>query len=288
MGLSKRNVCGTAMASLDRPRMYVEKSMMQAEQLECCNGSVAVFAAPSPHKQTPNEDALALIPVNESACVLVIADGVGGMPSGQVASRLAVKILATELSKVGEENGQIMQRILDAIDTINKTLLEQGTGAATTLAIVEIQNDMVRPYHIGDSLILITSVMGTIKFQTVSHSPVGYGIESGLLNESEAVLHEERHLVSNILGTRDMRIEIGPSMKLASRDTLFISSDGFPDNLYIDEIVQQIRKSPLAEVSRNLIDLAGKRMLSESNALPSHPDDHSFIVFRPRASKVRL
>ena len=43
-------------------------------------------------------------------------------------------------------------------------------------------------------MILTTGQRGRLRMQTVSHSPVGFAIEYGLLDESEAMHHEERHL----------------------------------------------------------------------------------------------
>ena len=49
------------------------------------------FTRRDPYKQTPNEDAIALLPVGDSAGVLVIADGCGGQANGQAASQLAIE-----------------------------------------------------------------------------------------------------------------------------------------------------------------------------------------------------
>src|SRR5690606_26158083 len=110
-------------------------------------------------------------------------------------------------------------------------ILDLGVRSAATLALAELSSSGIRPYHVGDSMILILGGRGKVKLQTVSHSPVGYGVESGLLNEQEAMFHEDRHLVSNMIGCPEMRIEIGPWHCLAARDTLLIATDGLFDNL---------------------------------------------------------
>ena len=81
---------------------------------------------------------------------------------------------------------------------------------------------------------------GRVKLQTISHSPVGYAVESGMLDDQEAMHHEERHVVSNIIGTPEMRIEIGPPIDLATYDTLLVATDGLADNLHIEEIIERI------------------------------------------------
>ena len=115
-------------------------------------------------------------------------------------------------------------------------------GAASTLAIVEVQDGTARPYHVGDSAILITGQRGRVKVQTVPHSPVGYAVESGMLDAAEAMHHEERHVVSNVVGSDDMRIEIGSALSLSPRDTILLASDGLSDNLLAEEIIDFARK----------------------------------------------
>ena len=158
--------------------------------------------------------------------------------------------------------------------------MKLGIGAATTLAVVEIQGTQIRPYHVGDSEILIVGQRGKIKLQIVPHSPVGYAVESGLLDENSAMYHEDRHLVSNLIGTSDMHIEVGAPLKLSRYDTVILASDGLADNLHLDEIVQTIRKGPLEQVVEKLASKALDRMKNPSDNRPSKLDDLTFIVFR--------
>jgi serine/threonine protein phosphatase PrpC len=116
--------------------------------------------------------------------------------------------------------------------------------------------------------------------QSIPHSPVGYAVESGLLDESDAMHHEERHMISNVIGSGDMHIEVGTAVELARRDTLLIASDGLSDNLHMPEIVECIRKGPLRKISEELAKLARERMEGSDDGEPSKPDDMTFAVFR--------
>ncbi len=171
--------------------------------------------------------------------------------------------------------------VLNGIENANHAVQELGVGAATTLALVEIQESAVRPYHVGDSMILVTGQRGRVKLQTVAHSPVGFAVEAGLLDEKEALHHEERHVVSNIIGTPEMRIEVGPNQSVAMRDTVLLGSDGLFDNVHLDEIVELVRKGPLLDAARALAELATTRMHEPQEGQPSKPDDLTFVLFRP-------
>ena len=217
--------------------------------------------------------------MGDEKAVLAVADGCGGMTGGATAARIALKALrrATKASQ-----SSLRSAILDGIESANAKVLKLGIGAATTLAVVEVVGDRVRAYHIGDSQIVMVGGRGKIKIQTPAHSPVGYAIEAGMLTEAEAMMHEERHIVSNVIGTRECRVEVGMRRRMAKRDTLILASDGLFDNLPMDEVSQTIRSGQLADISSELARQTAERVACDSNAFPSKPDDTTFVIFRRR------
>ncbi|QEG34025.1 PP2C family protein-serine/threonine phosphatase [Bythopirellula goksoeyrii] len=260
------------------------------DHLETCQvaGGVAVVASrTAPEKTTPNEDCASVIPVGDDQAVLLVADGMGGHASGEIASRLAIqKIEESLLEKTEESEGpldaeQLRASIITGIERANQAIMEIATGAGTTLCVAEIQGDTVRVYHIGDSVIMLVGQRGKMKFQTLAHSPIGYAVEAGMLEEADAIHHEERHLISNFLGSPEMRIEIGPPRKMSLRDTLILSSDGLLDNLLTDEIVERCRKGPLpAAVERLVADARHRMEIGPTGDHPSKPDDLTVVAFR--------
>ncbi len=259
---------------------FTQTDLDSPTRLSLVNGQVVVYTHRAPNKSTVNEDCAALIPYSDDAGVLVIADGLGGQPSGETASTAAIKALSSTVSKAAKSNIPLRDAVLDGIEKANRQILNQSSGAATTLAVVDIQNNYIRPYHVGDSMIMLCGQRGKIKLQSVAHSPVGYAIEAGLLDEDEAIHHEERHLISNVVGSDEMSIEIGTRRKLSLRDTLIVASDGLFDNLYVTEIIDIIRTGKLEDAARTLIELTQERMKQKTDDLPCHPDDLTFILFR--------
>jgi serine/threonine protein phosphatase PrpC len=131
-------------------------------------------------------------------------------------------------------------------------------------------------------MILVVGQRGKVKLCTVSHSPVGYAVEAGLLDEKEAIHHEDRHLVSNIVGTPEMRIEVGRTLKLRPRDTLVLGSDGLFDNLHLEEVTAYVRKGPLPRAAEAVADACRRRMCEPQPDHPSKPDDLTFLLYRRR------
>ena len=281
----------TEILSEDKTRLFVDQDMVEGALFQIGSGIAAVYSSRCPGKDTANEDAAALIPCGEKACVLVVADGVGGARAGLLASSRAVKALKKSVDKGLSDGTVLRSAILDGFEAANRAVMDLGLGAATTLTVVEIDGPRIRPYHVGDSPVLAIGQRGKIKLQSISHSPVGYGLEGGFIDENEALHHKERHLVSNVIGAEDMRIDVGSTLELAARDTLLIASDGLVDNLKTQEIVDGIRKGPLKEAVNVLARRADSRMRSSEGRSPSKPDDLTFILFRlhkPRRRAANL
>jgi serine/threonine protein phosphatase PrpC len=266
--------------------ILAEAETADVASFDFAGGTAAVFTTRSPGKLTPNEDVAALLPTSTAAGVLAVADGLGGHVGGERASRLAVETIQGQLleaaaSPAETEADGLRGTILDGIEAANRAVRELGTGAATTLALIEVQGRTIRSYHVGDSVILLTGQRGKLKLQTIAHSPIGYAVEAGLMNEEDAIHHADRHVISNVIGSEQMRIEIGPSIEMAQRDTLVLASDGLVDNLLPSEVVEFVRSGPLDEAVGAMVAEARRRMTAADGQGPSKPDDLTVIAYRP-------
>ena len=251
-------------------------------------GEIAFYITPSVVEQDGrvNQDSLAIIELSDRSIVLAIADGAGGHRGGAKASRTAITTLVDSLSE-SDQSDSWKSVLLHSIDSANEAVSGLGVGAASTFMVAHINQQGLRPYHVGDSGSLVVGQRGKIKLQTVSHSPTGYALESGLLDEESALKHEDRNIVSNLLGSEEMHIQIGGRVKLSRRDTVLLASDGVFDNLRRDEIVSLIRKGKLVKVLEKLIDKSHERMLNAGSDEPSKADDLSVILYRPVAESQR-
>jgi serine/threonine protein phosphatase PrpC len=111
-------------------------------------------------------------------------------------------------------------------------------------------------------------------------------VEAGLLDESEAMSHVDRHLVSNVGGVEEMRVEIGSSRKLAQRDGVLVASDGLLDTLLVDELAGMLSRGDAETAATRLSTLAWSRMKTPEEGLPTKPDDLSLIVYTQRGVKA--
>lgn len=252
-------------------------------------GSIVAFTCRAPDKSTENEDSVAAIPYGPDAVVLAVADGAGGLPGGRRASQTAVSSLQASLNVAASETMLLRTAILNGIDAANEAVLSLANRSATTLTVVTIEGHIARSYQVGDSEAMVVGQRGRIRAQTMAHSPTGFAVEAGMLDQRAALHHEERHLVSNFIGTSDMRIDMGAGIRLNPRDTILLASDGLTDNVHMHEITEFIRKGPMPGAVNAMTGLARRRMTVETLHQPSKPDDLSVILFRkPYRNKKRL
>jgi serine/threonine protein phosphatase PrpC len=269
--------------SLKDASLYLGDSDFAIHSFEHPLGTLAVAIAACDGKPNGNEDSAGVVPVANDCLVFMVADGVGGAATPRKASNTVLQTLRESLREVEDEDARVRTAILDGIEASNKKLLDMGTGTATTLIVADIRDQQVRTFHVGDSVAWLVGQRGVIKFQTTPHSPVGFGVEAGLIDEDEALEHEDLHVISNVIGSTDMRVEIGSKTPMAALDTLLIASDGLFDNLLPDEIVEIIRTGPVGEGAAELCKLALERMEGEDSDKPSKPDDFSAVLFRPNS-----
>ncbi len=257
---------------------WTDADLSEPERIALPAGEAWVYSRRCPGA-TANQDAAGCFELRDGG-VLVVADGVGGQAGGASASRIVVESVGAKLAVDPKEG--VRAAILDGAEEANGRVLDLGVGAGTTLAVVEIGPDGLRPYHVGDSEILVVGQRGRVRLQTISHSPVGYAVEAGMLDGEEAIHHDERHLVSNLVGTAEMRIEVGSRLEIHRYDTVLLATDGVFDNLHQAEIIEVIRCGPLQAAAATLARDAARRMDEPREGQPSKPDDLTFVLYRRR------
>ena len=240
---------------------------------------LAAFSAVAPGIAKNNEDCAGWIQLAPDHAVFLVADGLGGLPAGAAASALAVETIIEALS-TREASDDARAAIFAGIDRANDRIMNSGQGGATTLVLVELRGRSIRPYLIGDSMILVTGQRGRRRYLTVPHSPTGSLMDAGLIDERDAMRHAERFLVSNVLGSPDMHTEVGPRIELNPRDTVVLASDGLSDNLLPDEIIQTVRVGSLEHALATVAGDCLGVMQQGNDHTAGHADDLTILLLR--------
>ena len=247
------------------------------------SGRYAAFVGKAPTRSAaePCEDVAGFVSWADGACALLVADGVGGHRGGDVAARLVAETIASGLAGAGSDGDVMRSATVGGIEAANRELLERYSGAATTILVALLSDRELRSCHAGDSELLVVGQRGKIKHRTVSHSPVGYGVEAGLIDQVEGLQHANRHVISNCVGMQGMRVEVASEIRLAVRDTVVLASDGLWDNLHVTEVAEVVRKGPLARAVEELAGRVAARMRGDDAAVVAgKPDDVAIVLYR--------
>ena len=263
--------------SRPRTKTLFQEDASDVNLVKFCDGISVSCSFKSPDKNSLNEDAAAWIELSDNHGVLVVADGMGGHAAGDRAARTAIDAIVEHCQNSTDETS-LRANILDAIEAANREVLSWGIGAGSTIVVAEYLSGTVRVVHVGDSTALLTSNRGTVKFLSVAHAPVAMAVEIGMLDESEAIEHEDRNIINNCIGSDEMKIEVGPEISMAARDTLLLASDGLFDNLTTSQIVDSIRAGHLDHQMQALIAKTRSQMIADGEI--GKPDDLTVLGFR--------
>jgi protein phosphatase len=214
-----------------------------------------------------NEDAVGLhVPTDadvlrQYGILLVVADGVGGAPRGDEASRIAVETL---LKAYYEAPADIptAQRLKDAFTKANAAVMTADKGPfyrhmCTTLVAAAVFPDRAVFANIGDSRgYIIPSPEGAAHQITVDHSEVQEMVQQGLITPEEAEVASNRNIITRVVGT-DPGVEADVfDVPLTAGDTVLLCSDGLVTAVTDAEITEVVQDNPVDAAVDRLIELA--------------------------------
>jgi protein phosphatase len=167
-------------------------------------------------ERTHNEDALSYMvgpadgqePLPDFG-VFVVADGMGGHRSGEVASSISVrtvarKIIAETIVHLFDIDSQneapsLQELVQEALEEANLAVVDRVPGGGTTLTVAVLLGQQITIGHVGDSrAYLITR--DEARALTRDHSLVQRLVELEQLTEEEAALHPQRNVLWNAIG----------------------------------------------------------------------------------------
>jgi protein phosphatase len=188
--------------------------------------------------------------VEPSQGIVVVADGMGGAPAGDLASALAVQEVARGLH-AGEEMDDVLlkanQKILGMADSQPAL---SGMGTTLTALKVSVESDEFVLGHVGDSRAYLLSGEG---FSQISrdHTMVRDMVEAGKIPASAEREHPLGHILTRVLGTEeevDFDLYAG---SVHAGDCFFLCSDGLVkvmDDGEIEDWIRRAKEEPLESV----------------------------------------
>jgi serine/threonine protein phosphatase PrpC len=243
------------------------------EKIDLKEGELHIFSHKSV-RDKPNQDCLGYFFKEGDYKVLIVSDGMGGHQGGEKASRIVCEALGELLAKSKTTN--LREVFLDAIELADSRVKDLRVGAGATLTGAIIQNGYAQFFNCGDSASLLMGSRGKLKYRNIEHSPLGYGLESGLIPDesSEEVDLVEDNIVSNGIGFQTVRIELSQRVEVSEGDLIALMSDGVSGHFTTDEIVKLVTSGAFEE---RVSDYVARADLEPTKY---YSDDNSLILFK--------
>lgn len=214
-----------------------------------------------------NEDALFVLPEQQ---LYIVADGVGGHNSGELASRLAVGYIAEYVSvkpirSVTEDN-RLREYFTDCLSCANRLIYErarsnpENAGMATT-AVIAYLNDRNKAYivNVGDSRAYL--IRDKRIFQvTEDHTYVNQLLRAGSITKEEAENHPKRNMITRAVGGDKFVLPDFFQFETYPGDMILLCTDGLFGELSDQEICEMaLGRRSMHELAADLVSEANKR-----------------------------
>ncbi len=192
--------------------------------------------------RTNNEDCLgSFIPssrqlVRTHGYLFAVADGVGGMDLGEVASAKAIAIVTEEFGKAQADTmllglmPRLIQHANAAVHDIRLAPEFRGKQMATTLVACAVRNDQAVIAHVGDSRCYHVRD-GVARQITQDHTWVNEQRKLGLISASDVAESDSRHVLTRSLGPEMFVSPDTNAVTLRPGDVLVLCTDGLHDEL---------------------------------------------------------
>ncbi len=195
--------------------------------------------------------------------VAALADGVGGLHRGEVASRLSVETALKTFRETPEEQSpqQLLTQMFNAanVAVYDKGMEDHGKSRmATTLSIVILRNDEIIVGNVGDSRVYLVR-KAEIKQLSTDHTYVGMQQKFGMITEQDARTSEKRSVLTRSVGHEPVVRPDVESTTVFIGDRVVLCSDGLYAHVADSEIADIVSRFSPAQACRQLIALAEQR-----------------------------
>lgn len=215
--------------------------------------------------RTNNEDAMgSFLPVSRQQTrshgyLFAVADGVGGMDLGEVASATAIAAVTEGFAKA-QDGTMLISLLPRLIQHANAAVHDRtvepeyrGKKMATTLVTCALRHDQAVISHVGDSRCYLVR-SGIAKLLTQDHTWVNQQRKLGLINAEEMRTSDARHVLIRSLGPEMFVSPDTVAVGIQPGDTFILCSDGLHGEMSEFEMARIVSQNKaIDEIATELV-----------------------------------
>lgn len=195
-----------------------------------------------------NEDSFL---VDKELGLYIVADGVGGLDKGEIASKLACETIHQKITIGSSLEDAVYNAHLAIVNEIKND--EDKKGMATTVVAVLFTNNSYEIAWVGDSRAYTWN--DELQLITRDDSYVELLLENGHIGIHDLETHPDRNVISQALGIERKNIKVNlNSGTLSKNQLLMICSDGLYTIANEFDIIKTVSQvTDVEEVSKTLV-----------------------------------
>ena len=210
--------------------------------------------------------------VDLEAGLFVVADGMGGHASGEVASEIAVHTVKdillggkdpeeTRLSRPLDEEESIRERLRYGMNQASVRIRQRAfqnpehRGMGTTLTVLLIDEDIAHFSHVGDSRLYLYRDEN-LRRLTRDHTVVQNEIDAGRLSPELARIVPHKNILTQSVGFHGTVDPDTATRPVEQGDVFLLCSDGLTDPLDDDSLCEIFRETPFEDLAEELVKQA--------------------------------
>ncbi|WP_270529644.1 Stp1/IreP family PP2C-type Ser/Thr phosphatase [Limosilactobacillus vaginalis] len=217
------------------------------------------------HQRKENQDRVAKFTAPDGTLLVVVADGIGGSRSGDVAAQITVDHLGRQFQAASPNSSlEAIRWFAREVQLINDEILQKSTenpkyqGMGTTLVAAIIFDQAMVVANIGDSrgYVLHDNLLTQV---TIDHSLVNELVKHGDITEEEARNYPQNNIITRAIGVSvDARIEVN-RFDLGAGDQILLCSDGLSKMITREQMMGVLESDlSLTEKCSQLIKMANE------------------------------
>lgn len=210
-----------------------------------------------------NQDEAASLDLADGTVLLVVADGVGGSPGGDVASAATVEALRVALREGGgaDPKGALQAGVEMANARVREIAAADASRSemASTVVAAIVCGDGAWVAGVGDSRGYVLRG-GELHQVTADDSWVAEQVRAGLMTEQEAETSRYKNVITRGIGVHE-RVDAGEIewVPLAAGDALLLCSDGLYRMVADDALAEALRaEQGLETTAAELVKMANE------------------------------